>query len=535
MILKTPHWLYAGFFLLTPNAQAQTQDFDVEAPAIIWQDQLRRLEQIPPARPAPRQPAPTAPQAVAPATSALVTLAEIQFSQTSLLSQDELRTLGLRYLGRALGTADLQALLDDISNLYRTKGVLTAVPVLPPQNLQSGLLRVLLVEGRLGRVKVRTPGGSDAPWVQRWFDLPTGEVVTNEALEARLALFNATSDLLAQADFVPGDRFGVSDLAIDIVPSPPAQFWALLETAHTQSAAPGLVALGWRKAPVSPNGGKLDTALIATEQGKTLMAGLSWPVDVQGWRAGINGSISRTRTKQAAIDGGTDLVLEGAASAAALEVGRTWILNNAWTLLSAAQLGRTESSIALAGVDLTDSRIDRFALTTTLNYETRPTRAALKTTLSTSKNADKHYRYLDIGAQAQTALDERGRWQVRIGGLARVASTGQSNANEQLSLGGADTVRGFDAGASTGDTGHAVQLELRYRYGEADAPATETYLFADSGQTHEASGRTRLGSVGVGLQARITPQLGLDLMASRQIKTAQERPNRWLLRLVGSW
>ena len=531
-------WLCASVFLLSSLAHATAQALDLDAPAIVWQEHLRRLEQIAPARPAPEPPEPKPLQGVAPESTVRVTFTEIQFSQTALLSTEELRAIGLNYLGRELQTADIQSLLNDVSALYQRKGILTAVPVLPQQDLQSGLLRVLLVEGRLGQVTVRNVDEEAAQWVQRWFDLPANEVVTNAALTSRLALFNAASDRFANAEFVAGTQFGVSDLAIDLLESPASRFWTFLETTHAKSASPGLLAFGWRKAPVSLRGGRLDAALVATDQGQTIMGGTSWPLGVQGWRAGISGSKSKTRTTQKAVTPeGADLVVGGESTATNLELGKTWVLNGSWTWGQALSYGTIRSGRSFDGVRLPslDTRLEKLALTNTFSYETRPTRAAIKTTLSTSQESNNHYRHLDLAAQVHKNLDDQGHWQGRLSGMARLASNGQGNANEQLALGGADTVRGFDVGASTGDKGGALQLELRYRKGGAASESTEVYVFADAGKAWTAYEGKAIGSVGVGLQHRLNEQLGLEALASRQVISSQGSRSRLVLRVVGSW
>lgn len=531
---QTTRWLCAGLFLLTPIAQAAAQGVNPD-PAVVRQDHLRRLEQTAPAMPTPPLAAPRTQQAVAPESAASVTFTEVQFSQTALLSPEELRAIGQRYLGRALRTSDIQALLNEVSDLYRTKGILTATPVLPQQNLQSGVLRVLLVEGRLGRVKVRNPGDGDAEWVQRWFDLATDEVVTNEALTSRLARFNAASDLYASAEFIAGERFGVSDLAIDVIEGARSQFWTFAETTNASTDASGLLAVGWRMAPFSPTGGKLEAALLRSQQGVTLVGGTSWPWGVKGWRAGINGSASDTRTRVRSETEAQDLFIDGKSSAVTLEFGRTWVLSSPWVMGTGISWGTTRSRSSVANETLLDRRLDKLALTSTFDYETSQQRATLRASAATSKGGDGRFKHLDVSALVQTALDDSGRWHARANGMARLATSGQGSNADPIVLGGSDSVRGFDAGAVTGDKGSALQLELRHRTTFGGSPLGEVCAFVDSGQGYAEGSWQKIASMGLGFQAKISQNLGVDLVVSHQLKSEQAPRNRWLLRLVGSW
>jgi hemolysin activation/secretion protein len=527
-------WLFAGLLLLTPIAQATTQGLSPD-PSVMRQDHLRRLDQTAPPMLAPVPAEPQAPQAVAPESVASLTLKEIQFSPSALLSTDELRSLGQRYLGRSLQTKDIQAFLDEVSALYRAKGVLTAMPVLPQQDLQTGVLRVLLVEGRLGRVTVRTPGVANAEWVKNWFDLPPGLVVTNESLNTRLGLFNSASDSFATAAFVPGESFGVSDLAIDVVEGANTQFWTFAETTSARTDASDLVALGWRMAPVTTTGGRLEGALLRTAQGRTVIGGGSWPLGTGGWRTGIHGSVSDTRTRVVSDTEAPDLWIDGKSSAATLEIGKTWAMSSPWTLGSSLRWGTARSSMYVADEKLLDRRLDKLAITGSANYDTRQTRATLKASATRSSGDSTRFSYLDLSAVLQADLDTQGQWQAKAAGFARMGTSGQGGQADPFVLGGADSVRGFNTGAITADKGNAIQLELHLRPYIAGAQPGDVYVFADLGQGFSGGSWQKIASTGLGFQVRISQNLTIDLVASHQLQAAQAPANRWMLRLGGSW
>jgi hemolysin activation/secretion protein len=426
----------------------------------------------------------------------------------------------------------MQALLNEISALYRQKGVLTAQPVLPQQNLGSGVLKVLLVEGRLGQVKVRSPGHGDPAWVAQWFDLTRGEVVTNEALQSRLGRFNTSSDMLASAEFVPGERFGLTDLAIDVQANGRAQFWSFVET---QTSGSDLMAAGVRVAPVGPTGGKFEAAALATADAQTLSLAEFWPIGVQGWRAGVSGSVSKSRTQVPSENESPDLVVEGDSNALSFEVGRSWVLSTPWTLGTNLNFGTLRSRTSVFDEPLFDQKLNRLTLSSTFNYAASTSQATVRLGLNSNNGEGNSFQHLDLTTQLQTALDTLGHWHGRLNGFARLATQGEAIASEQLILGGTDTVRGFDAGAATGEKGAALQLELRYRPKPADAQSSEGFVFVDAGQTSGEGGSQEIASFGAGLQARLTPNLGADLVWSRQIQSAQASPNRWQLRLVGIW
>jgi len=370
---KTPSCLL-WLAIVASVAQAQPAPAD---PSTTMQDHLRRLEQSSPATPKAETPSPRPIAPQAPATSATVLLAEIQYSPSTLLSAEELGQLSADYIGRPLTSADIQTLLDNISKLYQQKGVLTAVPILPQQNLRSGILRVLLVEGRLGRIKINS-SLVDPEWIRHWFTLKEGEVVTQDELSQNLNLFNAGSDYTASAEFVAGEQFGVSDLSISIPDINPLQYWTFAEVNSNDSSHSNLLALGVRLSPASNQGGRIEAAALRTSQGETLLASTSWPLGFKGWRAAGHASITQTRNRIQALDGSPSITVKGKASSLGFETLRVWPLSESATLKAHIAWASTESSSSLGLEKLTQRKQDKLSLGGTFEHNTTRTQSWLK-------------------------------------------------------------------------------------------------------------------------------------------------------------
>jgi hemolysin activation/secretion protein len=501
------------------------------------QEHLRRIETArPPAIPGPAVPPPP-PRSRAPDTAVNIAVSEIQFTQSALLSQAELAAIGQRYVGRSLTAADIQQLLDDISALYRVKGVLTAVPVLPQQNLYSGLLKVLLVEGKLGEVQVKNAGSINSEWVKQWFDLQQGSVVTQDQIREKLARFNAASDLTATADFVPGRRFGLSDLQVTVQHAPRLQTWAMLDASRTGNSAPAQLSVGLRLAPFSPVGGRADLAFLTDAQSRTAMASASVPDGYRGWRVGLTGSVSETRSRIAPDDaGGPALRVLGRSSAAALDISKRWVLGAPWSINTSLSIGTIRSSTFIDDSELFARQTDRYTLSSILSYDGERSQGALRTSAVSAQSEGQRLNYLEAGTPLLTALDAGSHWRLRLNGLVRwSASNSTAIAGEGLQLGGTDTVRGYDPATISTPSGHALQIELRYRGAPSEPYAPEAYVFMDAGRSTANGASQPLRSAGVGLQARVNPHLGLEVLGSRQLKSPAGPRARLSLRAIMGW
>jgi len=153
-----------------------------------------------------------------------------------------------------------------------------------------------------------------------------------------------------------------------------------------------------------------------------------------------------------------------------------------------------------------------------------------------ARSGNEATRYLDLGFSHLHSWGESRRWSWRINGVVRGADSGTPLASESLLLGGAETVRGYDPGSSSGESGHAVQLELRYRALASASAGAEVYGLLGPGRArHQGSTAVALDSVGLGLQARLNAQLGFDLTASRQRLQRSGSTHRITLRVLASF
>lgn len=91
-------------------------------------------------------------------------LHEVRFEPTSeLLDAAALADVRSRYVGRQVGMADLDALVEEINAAYQAKGITTAKALLRQQDLAGGTVVVTLMEGRLGKMQVTGEGEGKVP------------------------------------------------------------------------------------------------------------------------------------------------------------------------------------------------------------------------------------------------------------------------------------------------------------------------------------------------------------------------------------
>jgi len=512
-------------------------------PATLMQEELRRGERAAPpvAQPPQRDAAEPLLAPSAPVLRGTVRLQEVVFSPSELLQPAELNAVAQPYLGREVSSDDLNAFLRAIQALYLRKGVQTAVPVLPQQDLQSGSLRVLLVEGKLSGVKVQANAGADPAWVARWFDLPVGAVIRPEALASRLNVFNAASDFGAQAGYVPGAEFGRSDLQVQLPQADVSQVWGLLEMPDLGSGSQGSnVIVGYRRTPLSGRGGRLDLMGIANSDSATLSLAGSLPLGVAGWRVGASATASRSSSTYVWPDPKLDpLDIRGESSSLALELAHHQAISARQLLRWSGTLSQVKTKTTLGGELWTDRRIDRFSLAASTDWPAAlagdVVPATLRASFTSGKALGPSYHFGELGGTLAFKAPAAHGPVLRLGGQWRFASHNRTDPSDRWQAGGAYSVRGFGSGAVTGERGVALQLALHQPLQLAGLSAAEAYAFADLAHASTEGVSQRIAAVGAGFQFQLSPRVAVDTTLSHQVAGFQGDRTRLALRVSASW
>lgn len=530
----------ATFALICGSGMAA--DMPVIDPGARLQDELRRADIAAPQPPVAPRSVPPAPLQVpeAPTLAGTVLLKEVLFSPSELLEDSELRELALPYLGREVSSADLNAFLRSIQTLYLRKGVQTAVPVLPQQDLRSGTMRVLLVEGKLGAVKVEGVSSVDTSWVGQWFDFAAGSVIRPEELERRLGVFNVASDFAAQAAYIPGDEFGRSDLLIRVPDTSKGQVWGLVDMPDTSSSARTSVIAGYRLYPLSLRGGRLDVMTIVSSNAATLSLAGSLPLGNQGWRLGGSTTGSRSRsTFESTVAGVPDLVIKGESSSMALELGRHLPISAQQLLLLTGTVSQIKSKSTISGLVLSDRTVDKLTLAASTEWPAQQpgdvSPASLRTSFTTAQGPVNTYSFAEVAGMVAARLGTSGGPLLRVNGQARLGSHNTPDVTDAWLAGGSSSVRGFDSGALMGESGVALQMALYQPITVKGLDATELYVFADHARVENIGQSRHIASAGAGIQFQMNRHLVVDATLAKQTAGFQGDRTRLSLRASATW
>ncbi|WP_374667845.1 ShlB/FhaC/HecB family hemolysin secretion/activation protein [Ramlibacter sp.] len=457
--------------------------------------------------------------------------------------------------GREIDFAELETLRAAIERRHHDQGWRLASVRIPAQATDTGVIRMVLVDPRLGQVRIAGVAPADsARWRALLPALREGEPPNITRLDRQLALANESPARRVQVAFVPGATPDTLDAEVRVEQAVPSGWVAFLDNTGDDATGKLRHGLAWRHADLWGLGHQLNVQVISAPHDpdhpsrftpwpsrRVQIYGLGYRVPVVAAGAWLEATLGHSN-----VDSGTvqDLfTVRGRGSTASLRgtvlMDRQGGWEPRWFL--AADWRHYDSQTLYGGVNLAVPLTLR-PLTVGFSVSRpavpqAPTAASAWVSFSANLPGGQH------GGDAAFAASRAGatpRYQVlRFGGSAlrevadwRLSATvdGQWSddllvSGEQFSAGGAGSVRGFADRGITGDTGLRLQVEavtpnLWPASGDGAGAAATVRLaaFVDAASARRRApaalelARTAIASVGVGLRAQWGPAtLRLDL------------------------
>ncbi|WP_333997914.1 POTRA domain-containing protein [Burkholderia cepacia] len=134
----------------------------------------------------------------------------------TVFASDKLLPLVADLAGGTLRFAELQRAAGRITAYYRRHGYVLARAYLPRQDIDDGVVRIEIAEGRYGAVTIQNHSRVfDVAVRQPLSALRPGDVVRGPDLERRLLLLDDLAGVSARGTLRPGEMPGTTDLVVD--------------------------------------------------------------------------------------------------------------------------------------------------------------------------------------------------------------------------------------------------------------------------------------------------------------------------------
>jgi len=398
-------------------------------------------------------------------------ISRIEAGPSAILSADEIRDITGGYEGKNVSIRDLFDVVRRINELYARKSV-AARAVLPPQKVEKGVVRIDLIEGRVGEITVENNRYTRDSFFTKRTSLKTGDIVKLDTLEKDLLFLNSTSDVDIRAELRPGGALGTTDCILKI--REPENYQAALFSDNAGNDTVGLYRFGLMLGSRSLLGYR-DSLLINsffTAKGGTVAgsAAYSFPAGTLGTRLGLSYDYN-----QIEVISGPYKVLDisGESSDLGLELSHPLLVKPDFRLNGLAGFHAKKSATDFDGERLSSTRvrtinagIDALSLDAGGYWYTRH---RFTQGLHVSGGDVEYLAYNPLLLRQQIL----GRDVVLLlRARAQLTRKKLLPPSEQFQIGGASSVRGYPEGFLIGDKGYLVNVELSF-----PLPSSENGVF----------------------------------------------------------
>jgi hemolysin activation/secretion protein len=430
-----------------------------------------------------------------------------------------------RLLADAEGTtatlSRIEQLAARITAYYRDHGFPLSRAIVPAQTIADGQVVIQVVEARYGAVRLENTSKVRYPLLSATLSpLHPGQLIAGETLDRALLLLSDVPGVAVEAVIKPGAEVGAADLVIATPGKPTTVASVVLDNAGNRYI--GRARAGATVYATNPLhlGDVFDASVISTGAGMNYgRLGYEALVNGQGMRAGV--SYSRIRYD---LQGDAEpLDAYGTAG-----VASTWIklplLRGRQANLSAEL--QYDNKRLRDRIGVTDTRTDRHLGNWMLSlygdardelFGGGVNAWSLGLTRGRTRFDDAQAELLDA-ATAQTR-GSFSKWNANGSRLQRVGqrdalylivgvqwSDTNLDSAEKMTIGGPYTVRAYDIGAVSGDTGYTASAEWRRDLGQVAAGSLQGIAFIDTAHVKinratwtAGENSARLSGAGVGL------------------------------------
>ncbi|RKU04168.1 ShlB/FhaC/HecB family hemolysin secretion/activation protein [Burkholderia sp. Nafp2/4-1b] len=461
---------------------------------------------------------------------------------------ERLEALLADLLGRDLGFGELQQAAHRITAYYREHGYVLARAYLPRQDIDDGVVRIAVVEGRYGKIELHNRTRVfDRALRQPLAALHPGDIAHGASLERSLMLLDDMPGVDAKGTLRPGSDPGTTDLVIDAQRSPFAtgsiEFDNFGDALTGRYRATGSVDVN---APLRVGDRFSLRGLTSNTHQRYYRAAYQLPVGPASTRIGVAYSDMNFRV------GGSlkDLDYHGSADVRSAFVTQPLIRSRRASL--SAQLTydnkHLRDSYGYFDVD-NDKRIDLWTVGVSGNSQDSlggagrngfsvtvgTGRLGGNDRLDTNSITHTHGRFTKLNVNALRLQALGTRFQLYTQFSAQLSSR-NLDASEKFSLGGPYGVRAYALGAGNGDQGWQASMELRY----LAAPGWQFSTFADTGRVQlsrqpwsRERNTVQLSSLGIGAswfgtRHQINLSAALPLGPAFSVASATRSPSVWL-------
>jgi hemolysin activation/secretion protein len=221
----------------------------------------------------------------------------IEVSPSQILTVYEIENIIEPYTKTNVKVEQLQEIVNKINKLYLKKGFVTARAYLPEQTIQDGIIKIELVEGKVGNISVTGNRWTRTKYIEDRLGLNKGDIFNIQEYEQDLMIFNRYNDTVELTTTLsPGqEELGTTDIAVQAHEKLPFHVTALMDNAGRSTIGKYRGGLMLQDDSLFGFRDKLTVGAYANRYSVTPFADYNIPVNKKDGRIGASFSSSNSK------------------------------------------------------------------------------------------------------------------------------------------------------------------------------------------------------------------------------------------------
>lgn len=214
---------------------------------------------------------------------------KFEVEPSEILTRDEIDAITMDYEKTNVTVAKLNEMIDRINEVYLDKGFVTARAYLPEQTIENGIIKIGLLEGKVGDVEVEGNRWTKSSHIKKRLGMNKGEIFNIQKLEENMLVYNRyNNNIEIKGNLAAGKKIGTTDVTIKAEEKAPYHLAAVADNAGRKTIGKnraGLIAshdslFGYRD--------KLSAGVYANRYSWTPFVDYNIPVNKYDGRIGIS-------------------------------------------------------------------------------------------------------------------------------------------------------------------------------------------------------------------------------------------------------
>ena len=388
-----------------------------------------------------------------------IAVTRFEVDPSAVLSAAEIEGVLAPYRGTTISLKDLFAAIASLNQLYEVKGAKTSRAILPAQDVKDGVVKIRLVEARLGGITL-----SGEKWLKKSFVMnrihqQPGDLLSVDQIEQDLVRFNSLYAAKLRANLAAGAEAGKTDVALEMAEPDRYTLTTYLDNSGSYATGPGRGVAIIGVNGLTGYGDNVQVTVGGTEGSRSYGIDYSLPVTRDDLLLDVSyshGTIDVVNGSFAPLDisGRSHDLTVGLTQPFAVSLNRQF-----------AAYGRVSSRNSLTQFSgITQQEQDLTVIATGLTAEAHYDDVSW--TVDTSLNfgaetlgGEASFTYYRFNAARIDSLSKRFQLVTRLG--AQYSFDDELPSGEQFQTGGLFSVRGYSEALLTGRNGYTVSAELR--------------------------------------------------------------------------